>query len=151
MFAHLWMELPELNNTLSAKTEVEVKNKVKHIKNIRKQATARNKSRSLLNYLHYSDPIKRLTLYHRSDDRCNPSNSRTMIQFAKRSSRMARFSRVLRSSLPFPREFCRETQRYTTNGKALGGFILTTRVLLDSQYSYIFGVVIRVTVIQLFI
>jgi hypothetical protein len=44
VFAHLWVELSQLNSTLSVKTEVEVKNKLKHIKNLRKQATARNNS-----------------------------------------------------------------------------------------------------------
>jgi len=37
-----------------------------------------------------------------------------------------------------------------TNGLALGGFILTTRDLSDSQYTYIFGAMIRVTVIHSF-
>jgi hypothetical protein len=50
----------------------------------------------------------------------------------------------MRGSLPFPRGVYRETQRYMTNGKALGGFILTKRVLLGSQYSYTFGAIIRV-------
>jgi hypothetical protein len=95
VFAHLWAELPQLNSTLSTKAKVEVKNKVKHIKNLIKQATARTIFWSLLNFLHYSDPIKRLTLYHQSDDQCNPSNSRAMVQFVKWPSCMARFSRVL--------------------------------------------------------
>jgi len=37
-----------------------------------------------------------------------------------------------------------------TNGIALGDFILTTRDLSSSQYSYIFGAVIRVAVIHSF-
>jgi hypothetical protein len=37
-----------------------------------------------------------------------------------------------------------------TNGNALSGFTLTTRVLSGSQYNYIFGEIIRVTVIHSF-
>jgi hypothetical protein len=75
-------KLPQPKRTKFINVDVEVKNKMKHLYNTIKHPTTSHASRSLLNFLLYSER-KASTFCHVSADRYYLSNSRATVQFKK--------------------------------------------------------------------
>jgi len=75
------MQIPPLIGIPFAETEV--KNEVKNVQNLRKQATKSNSSLSLLSFLQYSEQTRTSTFCHKIVEYTYLLTSRAMVQFRK--------------------------------------------------------------------
>jgi hypothetical protein len=78
--------VPQPNRTKFNNIDVEVKNKMKHLYNTTKHATTSQDSRSLLNFILYSERQQASTFCHWSADHYYLSTFRAMVQFKKWSN-----------------------------------------------------------------